>query len=215
MGNVSKISATRILDSAGYAVAENFDAIAYMVKDKYRSSCVLKYTKNGLANKLGLSPITLHKAIRWGLVTRRCRIEYGNLIFSPISGQRNVYVNELPKSFKEVKRYLKSILLIDRLRIMKFMRHSKVVKPRNRGDAGECIWNGRSKGSGTISYKGIARLMKMSAKTSIGIVKYAITSGLIDAKVTKARIGLSKSQSGLFIFKGASLCQPCNFYCER
>ena len=214
MGNVKKICINRLSLSAGNVVAENLDAITYMVKDKYTSSCVLNYTKNGLAKKLGVSVTMLHKAVRYGITTNRCRLEYGHLIFAPIYGDRNIRGKELPKTFKEIKIFLKSVVIIDKLRKMKFMRHLKLLEPKVRGIVGECALNGRNKGSGTLSYKGIGRILKVSNKTAVKIVKYAVGNGLINVIVTPARVGLSKSESGLFRYKGKLLCQPSNFYAE-
>lgn len=214
MGNVKKICVSRLSLSAGNVVAENLDAIAYMVKDKYTSSCVLNYTKNRLAKELGVSVTMLHKAVRYGIATRRCRIEYGNLIFCPIYGERNVWDKELPKTFKEMKLFLKSIVIIDKLRKMKFMRHLTLLEPKVRGIVGECVLNGRNKGSGALSYKGIARILKISAKTAVKVMRFAVAKNLLTVVVTPAKRGLSISQSGSFRYKGMILCQPSNFYAE-
>ena len=59
----------------------NYFAVAIMVKDLFRSSCVHNYTKNGLASKLGTSATTIAKAVKIGLKMGFCRIDGTSLIF--------------------------------------------------------------------------------------------------------------------------------------
>jgi hypothetical protein len=187
----------------------NYFTIAIMVKELFRSSCVHRYTKNGLAKKLGISTATIEKAVKIGLKMGLCHIEGSSLIFSKITGNRAVKVSTLPKTFKELKNYIKSLIIVDKLRTINFSRHIKQAKLNKK-----CVWNGQRKGKGVISYKRLGEILSCSKPTAIKIIKFAVKESLINKLVIKARLGMSESGQGMFYAYGKVFCQPANIYTE-
>lgn len=207
--NVKRINVSALKEAIHENDLFNYFAVAIMVKELFRSSCVHKYTKNGLSKGLGTSTATIEKAVKIGLKMGFCRIEGTSLIFSKIIGKRAVKVSTLPKSFKELKNYIKSLIIVDKLRTINFSRHIKQAKLNKK-----CVWNGQRKGKGVISYKRLAEILSCSKPTAIKIIKFAIKENLINKLVIKARLGMSESGQGMFYAYGKVFCQPANSYGE-
>ena len=209
--NVKRINVSALKEAIHENDLFNYFAVAIMVKELFRSSCVHKYTKNGLSKKLCTSTATIEKAVKIGLKMGFCRIEGTSLIFSKVEGKRCVKVSELPKNFKEIKNYLKSLIVVDKLRVMNYYRHSNLVKKK---DGGVCGWNGREKAKGVISYKGLSKILGCSKPTAIKVIKFAVKENLIEKYTTKAKVGVSESGQGIFWAYGKILCQPANLYSD-
>ena len=63
-----------------------------------------------------------------------------------------------------------------------------------------------------ISYNGLSKMLNCSNPTAIKVVKFATKHKIIKKKVSKARIGISKSGQGQFFAYGKMLSQPVNQY---
>lgn len=190
----------------------NYFAVAIMVKDLFRSSCVHNYTKNGLASKLGTSATTIAKAVKIGLKMGFCRIDGTSLIFLKIGNKGNKTIKiskfgEIPKTFKEVKYFIKAMMVVDKLRVMNYWRHSNLSKRKQK-----CNRNGQKSNVAVISYNGLSKMLNCSNPTAIKVVKFATKHKIIRKKVSKARIGISKSGQGQFFAYGKILSQPVNQY---
>ena len=207
--NLTRINVSALKEAIKENDLFNYFAIAIMVKDLYRSSCVLGYTKNGLARKLGVSTATIEKVVKIGLKMGFCRIEGTSLIFLKAKEGKCVKISDLPQSFKEIKSYLKSLIIVDKLRTMNYARHTKQVKLDKK-----CTWNGRCKAEGVISYKRLSEILSCSKPTAIKIINFAVKENLINKKVSKAKIGVSESGQGVFSAYGKVFSQPANIYYE-
>lgn len=212
---IKKINLTAVRVSSSSSVSMNFLAIFYLVKNKYVSASFHNYTKGRLSKELGISPTTIEKAIKYGLSIKGCRIECGNLIFCKLPKRKNNEVrgmriqHELPTRFVETKMYLKSLLVVDKLRTMTYSRHSDLGKTKKR-----CGRNGWGQGEGSISYAKITKIMNCSKPIAVKIMNYADNSGLITKTVTEKKIGQSTSSRGVFCYRGVIYSQPCNHYSE-
>lgn len=165
--NLTRINVSLAKDAIHDKDFFNFYAISVMVKEKYSSSCVHNYTKNGLGKELGISTVTLSRAIGVGLKLGYCRIEGTNLIFGKISkaDKRLVKVakfGEIPKTFKEVKYFIKKMMVIDKLRVMNYWGHSNLGKRKHK-----CSVSGQQEGISVISYKGLSKMLGCSKPTAI------------------------------------------------
>lgn len=215
MGNVKNISLTAVRASLNSNVSMNFLAVFYLVKNRYVSSSFHNYTKGRLAKELGISPTTVEKAIKHGLSINGCRIENGSLIFCKLPKREKNEVkgmrvqHKFPTGFGEMKMYLKSLLVVDKLRTMTYLRHSDLGKTIKR-----CGRNGWGQGEGAVSYAKITKIMNCSKPIAVKIMNYADKSGMILKTVTEKKQGQSKSARGSFCYRGVIYSQPCNHYSE-
>lgn len=210
--NVKRINVSALKEAIHENDLFNYFAVAIMVKELFRSSCVHKYTKNGLSKRLGTSTATIEKAVKIGLKMGFCRIEGTSLIFSKIEGKRAVKVSTLPQTFKELKNYIKSLIIIDKLRTMTYCRHTNQIKSK---DGRVCCWNGRQSSKGVISYNGLSKILNCSKPSAIKVINFAVKEKLIKKCVTKARVGVSESLQGIFFAYGKMLSQPANLYSDN
>lgn len=215
MGNVKNINLTAVRASLNSNVSMNFLAVFYLVKDRYVSGSFHNYTKGRLAKELGISPTTVEKSIKYGLSINGCRIENGSLIFNKLPKRAKNEVrgmrvqHSFPTDFGKMKMYLKSLLVVDKLRTMTYSRHSDLGKTNKR-----CGRNGWGQGEGAISYAKIANIMKCSKPIAVKIMNYADKSGMILKTVTEKKKGQSTSARGSFCYRGVIYAQPCNHYSE-
>lgn len=209
--NIKRINASFAKEAIQDKDFFNFYAISVMVKEKYRSGCVHNYTKNGLAKLLDISTATIERAISFGLKHEYCQIEGTSLIFSKLEGTKMVYIHNIPKTFKEIKYFLKSVIVIDKLRTMKYCWHTNRVKLKK---CGVCCRNGRQSSRGVISYNGLSKLLNCSKPSAIKVINFAVKENLIKKYVTKASVGVSDSLQGVFFAYGKILSQPANLYSE-
>lgn len=189
----------------------NFYAISVMVKEKFRSGCVHNYTKNGLAKLLDISTATIERAVKFGLKHGYCQMEGTSLTFLKVQGNKMVHIQEIPKTFKEIKYFLKSVIIIDKLRTMTYCRHTNQIKSK---DGRVCCWNGRQSSKGVISYNGLSKILNCSKPSAIKVINFAVKEKLIKKCVTKARVGVSESLQGIFFAYGKMLSQPANLYSD-
>ena len=105
--NVKRINVSALKEAIHENDLFNYFAVAIMVKELFRSSCVHKYTKNGLSKRLGTSTATIEKAVKIGLKMGFCRIEGTSLTFLKVQGNKMVHIQEIPKTFKEIKYFFK------------------------------------------------------------------------------------------------------------
>lgn len=215
MGNVKNINITAVRASLGSCASMNFLAVFYLVKNKYVSGSFHNYTKGRLAKELSISPTTIEKAIKYGLSVNGCRIENGSIIFNKLQKQakneaKGMRVqHDFPTDFGEMKMYLKSLLVVDKLRKMTYSRHSDLGKIKKK-----CGRNGWGQGEGAISYTKITEIMNCSKPIAVKTMNYANDSGMILKTVTEKKKGQSTSGRGSFCYKGAIYSQPCNHYSE-
>lgn len=157
----------------------NFICVSYMVKDRYVSSTINNYTKTRLAKILGMGVSTLQKAIQEGKKSNLCELKDGNLVFYKFQkSTRGFKIKKLEGNFKQIRKYLKSLIICDKLRTMTFSAHStsrminkKIFK-----------LNGRTTVKGSISYRKISQLLHCSIPTAISQVKFAQKLNLIKKK---------------------------------
>jgi len=160
----------------------NFICVSYMVKDRYVSSTINNYTKTRLAKILGMGVSTLQKAIQEGKKSNLCELKDGNLVFYKFpKSTRGFKIKKLEGNFKQIRKYLKSLIICDKLRTMTFCSHStsRMINKKTFG------LNARTIIKGSISYRKISQLLHCSIPTAINQIKFAVENNILKKKTFK------------------------------